>query len=106
MFLSRNCLSTIVTILMETTQDSRTELVSQIRDLIVSSVNLKHVDTATITADTALAGSGLDLDSIDILEIVVAVEQRFGVKVKDTDDGKQIFRTLGTIADFVHSKGT
>ena len=81
----------------------KSHLVTQITDLIVQSVNLRHMDTTKITADTVLAGSGLALDSIDILEIVVAVEQRFGVKIKDTDDGKKIFHTIGTIADFVHA---
>ncbi len=86
--------------------ENRPQLISAITHLIVDSVNLKHVDAATLGADTPLAQSGLALDSIDILEIVVAVEQKFGVTLKETDDGKQIFRTIGTIADFVQARAT
>jgi acyl carrier protein len=82
---------------------NRAKLVSEIALLVLHSVNLKHVDPTTITEDTVLVGKGLALDSIDILEIVVAVEQKFNVAVKENDDGKKIFSTIGSIADFVQT---
>jgi acyl carrier protein len=44
---------------------------------------------------------GLELDSVDMLEVIVAVEQHFGVKVADAETGKKYFRTLGGITEFV-----
>jgi len=82
----------------------RSQLVPEIVDLIVEAVNLRHKDKTQITESTALTGTGLELDSLDILEIVVAVEKRFGVKISSADEGKQVFQTIGTIADFVQSK--
>lgn len=76
-------------------------LVTEVKNLIITSVNLHHLDPQAISADTSLREGGLELDSVDILEVVVAVEQTFGVKINDAEVGKQHFRTIGTIADFV-----
>ena len=78
-------------------------LVSEIADLIISSVNLRHVQPSTLTADTPLAQGGLGLDSVDILEVVVAIEHKYGVKVQDAATGAKYFRTLGTISEFVQA---
>ena len=84
----------------------REQLVREIVDLIVEAVNLRHKNKAEIQDDTALMGAGLDLDSLDLLEIVVALENRFQVKVKDAESGKKIFQNIGTIADFVQANRT
>jgi acyl carrier protein len=80
------------------------QLIGQVIDVIVDAVNLRHVDKSTIGPETSLTQGGLGLDSVDILEVVVAVEQKFGVKVKDAESGKANFQTIGTIANFVLSK--
>ena len=79
----------------------RSPLVADIIEVILTSVNLKHLDRSTITESTSLVDGGLGLDSIDILEIIVALEQRFGVKIRDAETGRRVLRTIGTIADFV-----
>lgn len=76
-------------------------LYSEIVNLIVDSLNLHFIEKESITLDTPLMGDGLGLDSVDILEIVVAVEQRYGVKIASADEGRQVFQTVGTIVDFV-----
>ena len=65
------------------------------------SVNIQHISPATLSAETTLRDGGMELDSIDILEIVVAVESNFKVKVPDATVGRQAFQSLGSIADFV-----
>jgi acyl carrier protein len=79
------------------------QLVNQVIDLVVESVNLHHMDRKTISADTALMTGGLELDSVDILEVVVAVEHKFGVKVADAESGKNNFKTIGTIVNFIET---
>lgn len=79
------------------------QLVNDIKNLIITSVNLHHVDPATINENTSLREGGLELDSVDILEVVVGIEQKYGVKVNDADVGKKYFRTIGTIAELVES---
>ena len=80
---------------------NREQLVKEIRQLIVDSVQIQHIPVESITEATTLFGEGLGLDSVDVLEVVVAVERKFGVKVRDAKTGQQIFRSVGSIADFV-----
>ena len=76
-------------------------MLREIATLIVGAVNLHHIDPATLTAETSMREGGLELDSVDMLEVIVAVEQHFGVKVADAETGKKYFRTLGGITEFV-----
>lgn len=80
---------------------NRDQLTASIIDTVVEAVNLQHFDRSAITADTSLTQGGLQLDSVDILEVVVSIEHRFGVKVGGPEAGKKYFRTFGTIADFI-----
>lgn len=84
-------------------QVEREKLVDDLKSLIFEAVNLKHRNPAEVTESTSLMAEGLELDSIDILEIVVAVEKRYSVALKDGEEGQRAFRTVGTIADFVQS---
>ena len=77
------------------------QLLDQVISIILESVNLRQVDRATLNAETSLRKGGLELDSVDILEVIVAIEHRFDVKVEDAAAGEKHFRTLGTIVDFV-----
>jgi acyl carrier protein len=76
-------------------------LIQEIKKLIVNAVGLQRTNLADLTAETSLKTGGLELDSVDILEVVVMIEQRFGVKVTDSETGVQAFRTIGTIAEFI-----
>ena len=83
---------------------TRGELVDEIKRLIVDSVNLQHIPLSDITESTTLFGEGLGLDSVDVLEIVVAVERKYGLRVRDAQTGQRTFRSVGSIADFVAQK--
>ena len=66
--------------------------------LIVESLNLEGVAAEEIEADAPLFGAGLGLDSLDMLELSMAVEQKYGVKLRsdDPDNGK-IFASLRSL---------
>jgi acyl carrier protein len=83
---------------------SREQLVTDVIETIVNAVNLQYVDRTGITPETPLTQGGLGLDSVDILEVVVAIEHRFGVKLQDAETGKKYFRTIGTVTDFVQTR--
>ena len=85
---------------MSTNQPALNEVISVIRN----SVNLHHLDAGRFTPETSLRDGGLDLDSVDILEIIVAVEHHFGVKIEDAEMGKKYFRTIGSITELVSQK--
>ncbi len=76
-------------------------LLTEVKSVIIEAVNLRHVDPKTILPTTTLGPNGLNLDSIDILEIVVAVEKHFNVKVENSTKGKEYFSSIGNIAKFV-----
>ena len=86
---------------MEWDKRSKQDLQSEIIDLILNSVNLRHKDKSSVNGETALVGAGLGLDSLDILEIAVAMEKKYDVKIEGSEQGKQIFKNIGTLTDFI-----
>jgi acyl carrier protein len=76
----------------------RLEIVNTIKHLLVERLNLP-LNRDEISEDAPLFGSGLGLDSIDSLEIVVAIEATFGVSIADGDVAT--LRSINIIADYV-----
>ena len=75
---------------------------AKIKELIVSSLDLEDVAPADIETDAPLFGDGLGLDSIDALELGMAVKKAFGISFsKNPADNKQIFHSVKTLADYV-----
>ena len=69
--------------------------------LIVQTLKLK-IDPATIQPDAALFGDGLGLDSIDALELSLAISQTYGYQLKSSDpDIKAIFSSLRALANAI-----
>ena len=77
------------------------ELVLELKQEIIQSLNLEDVKPEDIDADAPLFGSGLGLDSIDALEIIVLLEKKYGIKLADPSQGKAIFTSVASIADYV-----
>ena len=59
---------------------------------------------AAIGADTVLAGGGLGLDSVAILELALALEEEFGCRLGEADFAPPRFRTIGAVADVIREK--
>jgi acyl carrier protein len=87
----------------ETAQTDLTALKSEIKQLIVDRLKLE-VDPASIEDAQPLFGDGLGLDSIDALELVLGVEQAFGVKIEDEEMGAQALSSVDALAEFVIKK--
>ncbi len=80
------------------------ELKDRIRKLLVDTLRLENVKPEDIGEDTPLFGEGLGLDSIDALELVVALEKEFGIKITDEEVGVKVFQNLRSLAAFIESK--
>ena len=81
---------------------SMAELEREIKELIVDACMLDDVSPDEIDSDEAIFVKGLGLDSIDALEIAMAVEKRFGVRIKASDDEKRkIFASVRNLAAYV-----
>lgn len=72
-----------------------------LKRLIVESLRLDGLTTDRIADDTPLFGDELGLDSVDALELVVALEKEYGIKIKSHEVDKNVFATVATLGNFV-----
>jgi len=71
----------------------------ELAQLLVESLNLEDVDPAQIDPETALFGDGLGLDSIDALELALAVSKQYGFQLRsDSDENRRIFGSLRALS--------
>ena len=72
--------------------------------LVVEGLKLEGIDASTLDLNAPLFDGGLNLDSLDVLEISLIVQQRYGVKLKaDDPDNKAIFASLQSLSDHIAS---
>jgi len=76
-------------------------LVTELKELIIKSLKLEDIAPADIEDGAPLFGEGLGLDSIDALELVVALEKTYGIRIPDEDVGREAFGSVNALADYV-----
>ncbi len=79
------------------------QLIEQLKTDIIEQLNLVDIKREVFQADTPLFGTGLGLDSIDSLEISVLLERKYKVKITNSQEGKKVFQSLRTIAEFIQA---
>lgn len=77
------------------------ELIDKLKGEIIEQLNLEEVKKEDIDTDASLFGEGLGLDSIDALELIVLLEKNYGIKVANPADGKKIFQSVRTMAQYI-----
>ena len=78
------------------------ELKQQIKEVIVNALELEDITPDKIIDDEAIFGSGLGLDSIDALELGVALKKKFGVKFNaESSDNRKHFASVNALAAFI-----
>jgi acyl carrier protein len=78
---------------------------TEIKEKIITSLNIQDITADQIADDAPLFGAGgLELDSIDALELVVMLEKNFGIVIKDMEEGRPAFQSVNTLAAFVNAK--
>ena len=82
------------------------ELVLELKKEIIEALNLEDVTPEEIDDDAHLFGSGLGLDSIDALELIVLIEKKYGIKLKDPSAGKAVFKSVNVMAKFIAENRT
>lgn len=79
------------------------ELIVELKQRIIEALNLEEMTPDDIDTDAPLFGEdGLGLDSIDALELIVLMEKRYGIKLASPAEGKAIFKSVRSIAEFVN----
>ena len=83
------------------------DLEQAIKVLIVETLQLEDTRAEDIDTETQLFGEGLGLDSIDALELGVALKKRFGLVISSSDPAiKDHFRSVGSLARLISSQRT
>lgn len=77
-------------------------LIDELKEKIIRALNLEEMTKDDIDNDAPLFGDdGLGLDSIDALELIVLLEKDYGIKLANPAEGKAIFKSVASIADYV-----
>lgn len=81
-------------------------LKQQLKQQIIKALNFEDMTPENIADDAPLFGDGLGLDSIDALELIVLMERNYGIKLSDPKQGKEIFRSVATMASYIQANRT
>lgn len=76
-------------------------LILELKEKIIEALNLEETTPDMLDADSPLFGEGLGLDSIDALELIVMLEKNYGIKLANPAEGKNVFKNLNTMAQYV-----
>ncbi|MDR6608052.1 acyl carrier protein [Pseudomonas sp. S30_BP2TU TE3576] len=80
-------------------------LVLEIKELIIDALGLEDISAEDIGNDQTLFGEGLGLDSVDALELGLAIQKRYGIKIDaDAKDTRNHFSNVASLAAFVTAK--
>ena len=79
-------------------------LCKYLKKMIIDTLRLEEITAEEIKDDAPLFKEGLGLDSIDALELVVAIENIFNVIIEDEDVGKRAFASVNTLARFIQEE--
>lgn len=79
-------------------------LENEVKALIIEALNLEDMTPEDIETDAPLFGEGLGLDSIDALELGLAVKKRWGITLTaESEEAKTVFRTVRTLAAYIET---
>jgi acyl carrier protein len=82
------------------------DLVLELKKKIIEVLNLEEVKPEDIDENAPLFGEGLGLDSIDALELIVLMEKDYGIKLANAAAGRDVFKSVKTMADYITANRT
>jgi acyl carrier protein len=82
------------------------ELKLQLKQQIVSFLNLNHIKPEDIKDEEPLFGEGLGLDSIDSIELIVLCSREYGINIQDPKEGRKVLVNINTMVDYIEKHRT
>lgn len=76
-------------------------LILELKQHLIEELNLEDITPADIDEEAPLFGSGLGLDSIDALEIILILEKFYGIKLANSAEAKPIFYSVKSLAEYI-----
>jgi len=76
----------------------------RLKQIIITTLRLEDITPDQIQDDAPLIGSGLALDSIDALELVVHLEKEFGIKIASSEESRQALANINSLATFIRAR--
>jgi len=77
------------------------KLIGDLKEQIAVQLKLKNIKPEDIGDDEPLFGAGLGLDSLDVLELIVLLKQKYKLRVTNPEDGLKVFRSVRAMAEFI-----
>ncbi|WP_179412199.1 phosphopantetheine-binding protein [Mucilaginibacter sp. E4BP6] len=81
------------------------KLIVDLKEQIAVQLKLKNIKPEDIGDDEPLFGAGLGLDSLDVLELIVLLKQKYKLRVTNPEDGLKVFKSVRTMAEFITANG-
>jgi acyl carrier protein len=78
------------------------ELKQELKVKLIEALSLDDLEIADISDDEVLFGEGLDLDSLDAVEIVVMLQRNYNIEIKDASQAKKIFYSIDTLGRYTY----
>lgn len=80
------------------------QLITELKKEIILQLNLQDITPEDIKDNAPLFVDGLGLDSIDVLELIVLMQKKYGIKINGAEEGKTVFFSVKSMAEFIYSK--
>ncbi len=78
------------------------QTVEEIKEMISSGIDLGGADLSKFGPEDAIFGDqGLGLDSLDAVELIMLLQKKYGITIENMQQGREIFKNLGTLADYI-----
>ena len=76
----------------------------QLKQIIIAGLRIKDRTAEDLSDDQQLLGGDLEIDSIDILQLILEIERRFGIKLVDGEFDESAWQSIATLAAVVEAK--
>jgi acyl carrier protein len=76
----------------------------KLKEILIADLNLEELTPEDIDDNAPLFGEGLGLDSLDAVELVVIIQKRFGIEIKDMEEGRDAFQSIEALSVYIDGR--